>query len=265
MWVAAGPIVQAELYGIMSKTDGKLKNSIRSLTSSFFNCNVFNKKRGWKVLLLASEKPELLKKLDSTESVGSYIKWLEENRESCNAWLEERGFKTLNPLLFGEKTVSGKITRPVRVIDLGSHRHRLQSKTTSHEAVAEVKQSLYNPPEKVDWQLQVSGKFIQLSQSAKKRDKEFTLTLKDVDKLLKQKTCYYTDAEFGTGDYKRTIDRVDPEKGYVEDNVVACTHWANQFKNDLFEKPSRDYDKNIEMIYKIVDKVREFEKCLKAQ
>ena len=36
-------------------------------------------------------------------------------------------------------------------------------------------------------------------------------------------------------DNNATLDRLIPEKGYVKGNVVACTHIANQLKNELLE------------------------------
>ena len=109
------------------------------------------------------------------------------------------------------------------------------------------------------FQVQVAEKYIQLYKSACKRNKDFDLDMRDVGLILKQKRCYYTGMFFDNTvqKYKRTVDRVDHSKGYVKGNVVAATHFANQYKNDIFERPSDRLDENINMLYKIVEKVKE--------
>ena len=102
----------------------------------------------------------------------------------------------------------------------------------------------------------VAYKLTQLYRSSVKRDKEFDLELNDVHHLLEQKVCFYTGKEFEKeGQYKRTIDRVDHNKGYVKGNVVACTDIANQLKARLFEEPTREIDDNIEFMYSVASKV----------
>lgn len=82
----------------------------------------------------------------------------------------------------------------------------------------------------------VAKKLIHLSQSAKDRNLEFDLSFKTVKRLLSVKKCYYTGVEFddsSNGPKSRTIDRIDASKGYVEDNVVACTYEINNKKVNL--------------------------------
>ena len=156
---------------------------------------------------------------------------------------------------------------PDVVSGLKGHKDYLAYITTSEDCdnlktVEKGSQPLSLDPT-VSWQLEVVNKWKQLLNSAKKRGKEFNLLLGDVDKLLKQKTCYYTEVEFNDSEnFSRTIDRVDPEKGYVRGNVVAATYFANQAKEQLFERPSIDLNLNIDLLYQIVDKVREFENDL---
>ena len=50
--------------------------------------------------------------------------------------------------------------------------------------------------------------------------------------------CYYTGREmslvgYHTDDNAVTVDRLIPEKGYVEGNVVLCCGIANRVKQDL--------------------------------
>lgn len=91
--------------------------------------------------------------------------------------------------------------------------------------------------------LEVANKLIKLFQSAKDRNIEFDLTLKKVRQLLQVKTCFYTGVEFEeTGPLSRSIDRVDSDQGYVDDNVVACTVDINGKKANLTNE-------EIEMLY----------------
>lgn len=100
----------------------------------------------------------------------------------------------------------------------------------------------------------VAKKYLQLEQSAKIRGKEFNLSLVDVKNLLKRKTCYYTKKRFELeGDMSLTIDRLDSELGYVKGNVVACTHWANQMKNALFEDDRSELKGKAKDIMKIIN------------
>lgn len=81
---------------------------------------------------------------------------------------------------------------------------------------------------------QVAKKMIQLKQSADSRSLEFDLKFATVKRLLNAKTCYYTGAKFTEeGPLARSIDRVDSARGYVNDNVVACSIEINGKKNNL--------------------------------
>lgn len=92
----------------------------------------------------------------------------------------------------------------------------------------------------------VAAKYQNLYDSAKNRGKGFDLDLGDVRRLLTKKRCSYTgviltekDRNSPTKDSDRTIDRLDPKKGYVKGNVYAVSHAANSVKNMLFESSSR--------------------------
>ena len=88
-----------------------------------------------------------------------------------------------------------------------------------------------------NFELQVAKKYSRLLHSAASRGLPFNLTLSDIRKLLKRKTCAYTKVEFDdkVENFHRTIDRIDCNLGYVKGNVVACTHEANQLKEHFFE------------------------------
>jgi hypothetical protein len=102
----------------------------------------------------------------------------------------------------------------------------------------------------------VAKKFLQLQESAKRRDKEFNISLSDVRTLLKKKSCHYTGMSFSdVGNFKRTIDRVDNTKGYVKGNVVACSHIANQLKEMLVENKDSPFKGNTKALKKFIDKL----------
>jgi len=105
--------------------------------------------------------------------------------------------------------------------------------------------ALKNPPEVIT-DIDVARKFISMVSGAESRGKTFELTLNDVRKLLKVKKCQYTgvvldkyhSSEGIINPHGRTIDRLDPNVGYVKGNVYAVSHVANSIKNVLFEDNS---------------------------
>lgn len=74
--------------------------------------------------------------------------------------------------------------------------------------------------------------------NARKRNREFSLTKELIIDLLKKQDnkCYYSGEELSL-DRKLfntvSVDRVDPQKGYTEDNVVLCCYRVNVVKNNL--------------------------------
>ena len=103
--------------------------------------------------------------------------------------------------------------------------------------------------------LKVCSKMISLNHSAKSRGIEFDLSFKTVKKLLSQKTCFYTKERFSTDVLKRrTIDRIDASKGYIEGNVVACTHDMNQKKANLTVAEILSMAKSIEAHLSMINK-----------
>ena len=82
--------------------------------------------------------------------------------------------------------------------------------------------------------LEVAKKLLKIHQSAVDRKIEFNLSLDFVRKLLSYEKCYYTNRKFEEdGIYARSFDRVDSARGYLEDNVVACTVDINTKKSNL--------------------------------
>jgi hypothetical protein len=82
--------------------------------------------------------------------------------------------------------------------------------------------------------IEVAKKMINLQQSATSRNIEFDLSFETVKSLMNRTNCYYTGVKFeDEGKMAFSIDRVDPKKGYIEGNVVACTIDINAKKANL--------------------------------
>lgn len=81
------------------------------------------------------------------------------------------------------------------------------------------------------WKYRYSRK----KQHAKSSGREFSISLDEFIDIHKDWKCYYCNYEFAkkTCDYKRTIDRVNNNLGYVHDNCVLCCNKCNLFKKKL--------------------------------
>ena len=95
-----------------------------------------------------------------------------------------------------------------------------------------------------DFDYLLASRYMYLRKSAIERNKEFNLTLDDVRDLISTEFCAYTGiklTESNTPDGEkdnpclRTIDRLDPDKGYIKGNVYAVCLGANILKEKLFE------------------------------
>lgn len=96
--------------------------------------------------------------------------------------------------------------------------------------------------DKIDLELRVAIRYKRLHDSAKKRNKEFTLTLTDMKKLIKQQHCQYTGVELTDNDNNdlslpthRTFERIDPRVGYTRKNTIVVSRLANALKEKLLE------------------------------
>ena len=100
------------------------------------------------------------------------------------------------------------------------------------EKGAEVK--VVEPKEEYTTDIAIAKKLCQLKQSADSRGIVFDLSFNVLKRLLRAKNCFYTGKLFThEGKYARSIDRVDSDLGYIDDNVVACTIDINQKKTNL--------------------------------
>ena len=80
----------------------------------------------------------------------------------------------------------------------------------------------------------VARKLTQYEHSANSRGLDFDISFKKMRQLLEQETCYYTGRKFEeTGIYAKSIDRIDPNHGYVDANIIACVVDINRKKANL--------------------------------
>lgn len=103
--------------------------------------------------------------------------------------------------------------------------------------------------------IDVARKMINLQQSATSRNLEYNLTFETTKRLMNYTRCYYTNVEFNETTNILSIDRVDPKKGYVEGNVVACTVEINSKKANL----------TIEEIHNLSEQIKKFEQLSKKE
>ena len=112
---------------------------------------------------------------------------------------------------------------------------------------AQVVRMKFNDLTKYQQELYVAKVFMCKDKNARRRGIENKLTLTTIKKLLKSDTCYFLGIPLfldliidednnylsGTAEQEEdsfSIDRIDPRKGYVSGNVVACSFKANQLK-----------------------------------
>lgn len=116
------------------------------------------------------------------------------------------------------------------------------------------------------FQVEVADKLVALYNSATKRNIEFSLTYTDVAKILRSKKCYYTGMPIQRysgsttpvhRDNMLTVDRIDNTKGYIKGNVVACSHFANNLKEHLFEKQATMFEGKGEYIINMITVIKQ--------
>jgi len=92
----------------------------------------------------------------------------------------------------------------------------------------------------------VANKLVALKKSADQRKLRFGVTFAKLKRELNRKRCYYTGIVI---DHSKppshiSIDRIDNDKGYTDDNIVGCSVAANQFKANLtIEEIGKLYEK----------------------
>lgn len=84
------------------------------------------------------------------------------------------------------------------------------------------------------------------------------LSLAELRQIAKRKTCYYSGEKFVHQELHRnriTLDRIDSSIGYTKENTVACCHWVNQLKSELFENSASKFSTNKKTLLKILSKI----------
>ena len=91
-------------------------------------------------------------------------------------------------------------------------------------------------------------KFYSLKGKVKLTNVEFDLKKDDMFEIYEKQNgkCYYTNIEMihniGKFDYNSiSIDRLDPSKGYVKNNVVLCLFNVNSFKGGMSEIEFKEF------------------------
>ncbi len=107
------------------------------------------------------------------------------------------------------------------------------------------------------FELVVAEKWANKYKNAIKRDIEFSLTLGDISKLLKRKTCAYTGVKLTNEN--RTIERINPKLGYIRGNVLAISYTANQIKSLLFETNEQTYRMSFEHMKRMMKSLEKYE------
>lgn len=89
----------------------------------------------------------------------------------------------------------------------------------------------------------LNWRLISLRSRAKKRGLEFNLTPEDLVARWNEQDgkCFYSGRPLKFGSARNhelskddlSVDRVDPQRGYVLDNIVFCTRHVNTMKSDL--------------------------------
>lgn len=95
---------------------------------------------------------------------------------------------------------------------------------------------------------EIAIKWANLKTSADSRNIEFDLSLKKVKQLLKAKRCAFSNVSFtpiAGQDTSKTIDRVDNDRGYVDDNVVAVCRMMNTLKGSMSIKQLQALHKGV--------------------
>lgn len=80
------------------------------------------------------------------------------------------------------------------------------------------------------YQYQPKKRYSLSKKNAKKKEKEFTLTLEEYTKLI-ETPCYYCENVYincGIG-----LDRIDNSRGYTLDNVLPCCKFCNRMRNEI--------------------------------
>lgn len=124
---------------------------------------------------------------------------------------------------------------------------------------------MYWELEGTELEVETANRYYHMYNNSKKRGIEFNLSITDVRRLLKRRTCHYSGAVLVKGLHPskieerggqlgnaHTIDRVNPNHGYIKGNVVACSHESNALKNTIEKTTFREL-RAIKRIYEALE------------
>ena len=83
--------------------------------------------------------------------------------------------------------------------------------------------------------LYVARKLISLESGAVRRKLRFSVSFAKLKRELTRKRCYYTGVEINHDlpPNHISIDRIDNDKGYTDENIVGCANSVNLLKANL--------------------------------
>lgn len=76
----------------------------------------------------------------------------------------------------------------------------------------------------------IKGKFRRLKYRAKAYEQEFNISIEQYKEIVQKNECFYCKGELARSGY--ALDRIDNDRGYTTDNVVACCFECNALKSD---------------------------------
>ncbi len=82
----------------------------------------------------------------------------------------------------------------------------------------------------------LSKKYQKARKSAKKRELEFSLTKEQYLNIIGDYKCFYCSGDFTLEIWGTSLDRINNDLGYTEDNVVPCCGNCNILRGKLLTK-----------------------------
>ena len=82
--------------------------------------------------------------------------------------------------------------------------------------------------------INLARKLISLKDSAENRGIHFDMSFAHLKRIMRRKTCYYTGRRLmDSGQNARSVERIDSNKGYTDDNTIIIASSVNKAKDDL--------------------------------
>lgn len=157
----------------------------------------------------------------------------------------QRAHKRISSQKYRENN-PGKVKEQQRIFRL-KHRDRLRKE---HKLWTLNNRDKRNKCDR-NWSRSPRGRWISAQRQAKKREKEFSLTLEEYWEAI-SKPCYYCDNKFGKPvTAGMGLDRLNNNVGYCLGNIVSCCKNCNTVRSNLLT--SEEMKAVIALILKIRD------------